>query len=128
MNGHEQLINVKLKKDGTTLNEASVLINNNFWNASVNRTYYACFYAVGALLLTKDIKPVTHKGIQTMFNKQFVLNGTFPRELSKFYSNLYGSRHLGDYGDFIDFDEGTAKGFFSTAKVFIAEIESIIKK
>lgn len=44
---------VTLKHDGSTIHiaEIEVLIENKLWNTAINRMYYACFYAVGALLL-----------------------------------------------------------------------------
>lgn len=43
------------------------MIENEFWNASINRIYYACFYAVSGLLLKYDINTSTYKGIRQMF-------------------------------------------------------------
>ena len=47
----EKVIFYKLERAKSTLTEAELLINNNFYNATVNRIYYACFYAVTALLI-----------------------------------------------------------------------------
>jgi uncharacterized protein (UPF0332 family) len=38
------------------MKEARLMIDSGFLNAAVNRLYYACFYAVSAILLTKPYK------------------------------------------------------------------------
>jgi uncharacterized protein (UPF0332 family) len=60
------LIKYRYNRASETLKEAESLIENKFWNASVNRISYACYYAVGALLLTKDINTSTHKGLRQL--------------------------------------------------------------
>jgi enterochelin esterase family protein len=44
------------------------MIENNKWNTAVNRLYYACFYAVIALLLKNDIETQSHNGARTKFS------------------------------------------------------------
>ncbi len=66
MNENNQEYNVKyrLEKAKATLIEVDTHIKNKFWNTSVNRMYYACFYAVSALLLKNKIDATTHAGIR----------------------------------------------------------------
>ncbi len=46
----KDIIKYRIRKARETFNEVDVLIENEFWNTAVNRIYYACFYAVTALL------------------------------------------------------------------------------
>ena len=63
----DELVTYRINRAFETLNEADKMIENQFWNASINRTYYACFYAVSGLLLKKGVDTSTHKGIRQMF-------------------------------------------------------------
>lgn len=45
----------RIKRAIETISEVEKHIENGFWNTSVNRMYYACFYAVGALLVKNGI-------------------------------------------------------------------------
>ena len=52
--------------------DALILLENKRWNSIINRLYYACFYAVIALLLKNNIEIQTHAGARNQFNLQFV--------------------------------------------------------
>jgi len=47
------LILYRLSRAHEALEEAKILLKEGYANTFVNRIYYACFYAVSALLLTK---------------------------------------------------------------------------
>jgi uncharacterized protein len=47
------LVQYRLDRAREALAEAVLLLDSGHANTGVNRLYYACFYAVSALLLTK---------------------------------------------------------------------------
>jgi uncharacterized protein (UPF0332 family) len=49
------LIAYRLQRAREALDEAALLLERNYINTFVNRVYYACFYSVTALLLTRDL-------------------------------------------------------------------------
>ena len=63
------------------LRSAGILIKEEDLEASVSRSYYAMFYATEALLLTKSLKPSSHKGVITLFGEHFIKTGILPREM-----------------------------------------------
>jgi uncharacterized protein len=68
-------LNFKLQRATDTLNDAMLLADNERWNSSINRLYYACFYAVTALLNSYSIDAKTHEGIRIKFMNEFVKTG-----------------------------------------------------
>jgi uncharacterized protein (UPF0332 family) len=96
------LIKYRADRSVETLKEAKAMIDNGFWNASVNRIYYSCFYAVSALLLLKSVETGSHKGIRQMFGLHFVQKGIVSKDDGRFFSDLYDRRQTGDYDDFIN--------------------------
>ena len=68
---NDDLIKYRTSRSLETLKEADLLIQNEFWNASINRIYYACYYAVSALLLKSNINSSSHKGIRQLFGLHF---------------------------------------------------------
>jgi uncharacterized protein (UPF0332 family) len=74
MNDNE-LINYRLSRALETYQEALLLGRENHWNAAANRLYYACFYAVNALLLKNGVSCSTHNGVKSEFHKSFIIAG-----------------------------------------------------
>ena len=71
----EELIRYRLSRAEETLEEARLLAENKNGNAAVNRLYYACFYAVLALLIRDGRYSSKHSGVRALFNIHFVKNG-----------------------------------------------------
>jgi len=125
---NNDLILHRINKAHDSLREAMVMAANEFWNAAVNRIYYACYYAVSALLLKKSIKTQTHKGVRQMFGLHYVQKGIISRESGKFFTDLYDRRQTGDYDDYIVYSKETVEALFIQAKVFIDQIEQILNQ
>ena len=67
-----ELISYRIQKSKDTLKEIEILINNELWLTSANRIYYACFYAVTALMLKEGLNAKSHVGIRQMFGLHFI--------------------------------------------------------
>lgn len=63
-----------------------------------------------------------------MLGMHFVRTGKFPIPLSKFYTDLFDNRQIGDYEDFIYFDEQTTSELYPQAVEFIEAIEKLLFK
>ena len=117
----------RLQRAKETLLEVETHIENKFWNTAINRLYYACFYAVGSLLIKHGIETASHSGARQKFGQLFVKTGIVDRALAKHYTNLFEKRHKGDYNDFYDYDEETVLRLFPLSKQFIEKIEELQK-
>jgi len=93
------LITYRLERARESLEEANILLERGYGNTFVNRLYYACFYAVSALLLTKGLSSAKHSGIRSLFHQNFVKSGLVKTELAQFYDMLFDNRQKGDYAD-----------------------------
>lgn len=123
----EDYANYRLQRSRETVREVELLIENEFWNAAINRMYYASFYAVGALLVQKGIETSSHSGARLKFGQLFVKTGLIDRSLGKHYSDLFEKRHKGDYNDFFDHDEDTVLRLFPKTKELIDKIDLLIQ-
>ncbi len=97
-------------------------------NAYVNRLYYACFYAVSALLLIKNISTSKHGYLRSLMHRNFVKIGLIPRELGKHFDLLFNNRQKGDYSDFARFKAEDVTGWLEGTQKFLAHAESLIPK
>lgn len=122
------LVKFRIERSFETFKEAKAMIDNEFWNASVNRIYYSCYYGVSALLLKKNIETNSHKGIRQMFGLHFVQQGLVSKEDGRFFSDLYDRRQTGDYDDFVTYDKETVLKLYEQADGFIFRIADMIRK
>lgn len=121
-----EYIKYRLSKAHEALKDAKILAANDSWNASINRLYYACYYAVSALLLKRNIIVKTHTGQITKFNELYVKTGLVDRESGRIYANLMDWRQQGDYGDMFDFDEEKVSPVIQPVERFIDELTHLI--
>ena len=126
--GSEDLIKYKLERSDETLEEAKIMLGSSHLFGAANRIYYACFYAVSALLLSKDLSSHKHSGVLSLFNRHFVKTGLIPVELGKFYSRLFDTRIESDYADLVTIDLKEIQDNLKTAEIFIPAVKSLIKE
>jgi uncharacterized protein (UPF0332 family) len=122
----QDLVNHRLNRAIETLSEIDILVKNKLWSTAVNRLYYACYYAVNALLVKYEVKAETHGGVRRMFGLKFVKTGLVSKETGKFYSDIFDIRHSSDYDDFIELTQEKTLELISPAKKLIQEIETIL--
>jgi uncharacterized protein (UPF0332 family) len=103
----EDYSSYRIQRAIETIQEVEAHIEKKFWNTAINRMYYACYYAVGALLVKHGIETSSHKGTRQKFGELFVKTGKMDKNLAKHFTDLSEKRHKGDYNDFFDYDEET---------------------
>jgi len=122
----QDLIAYRLERARDALVEARVMQDIGHPNACVNRIYYACFYAVSALLVAHGYSSAKHSGVRSLFGRHFVNTGLIARDLGRFYSHLFESRQESDYVDFVRVDSDELAPMFEVAARFIAAVEALI--
>ena len=122
----QDLVKYRVGNARKTLDEVEILMQNNLYNTAINRLYYACFYAVTALLLQNDIKSKTHSGARQMLGMHFIDTGIIPADSGTFYTKIFTMRHKGDYEDFIDYEYQDTLVLIEPARKLIAEIEAVL--
>jgi uncharacterized protein len=123
--GQKDLIELKLQRAEETLEEAKIMLDTEHYFGASNRVYYACFYAVSALLMTKNLSSSKHSGVIALFNKHFIKENVLPVELGKFYSRIFDNRQQSDYGDVFTIEIEELKNDFETAENLINKIKEL---
>lgn len=62
----DALVAYRLRRSHEALEEARLLADHGHSNAAVNRLYYACFYAVSALLSSRGLSSARHSGVRSL--------------------------------------------------------------
>ena len=115
----QDLIVYRMSRATETLAEVSLLANTEHWNAAINRLYYACYYAVCALLVKHDVSTKTHDGARRQLGALIVQKGVL-------YSILFDMHQKGDYDDFVIYKKEQVDYLIPRGFKFIELIKTVV--
>jgi uncharacterized protein len=121
---HEEVayIRYRMERASHSLRAARRLHEDGELHDAVNRLYYACFYAVAALLLTEGMESRKHKGVRSLFDQQWIKVGRMPIEMGRFFHQIQSARLNADYEDLFSFSASDIERWLNDAESFIATI------
>jgi uncharacterized protein (UPF0332 family) len=122
----EELIKYRLQRAEAALEEAGVMADMHHWETCINRLYYACFYAVNALLLKFDLVSAKHTGVRSLFNSHFIATGKIEKHHGQLYNLLFKYRQQSDYEDLFKIEEHIVKEWLLQTKDFLKDIAAYI--
>ena len=94
------LSNHRLEKAKNLLKQAKLLLDNKQYDGSINRSYYAIFNAIRALLALIRVDSRKHSGVISYFDKYFVKTEICDKQFSKIAHIAFDVRQVSDYDDF----------------------------
>ena len=116
-----QLVAYRLNQSEETLEAARDLLKQNHLRDSINRSYYAMFYAGLGLLATRMLGSSKHSGVLSLFGQHFFKTGVFSADCSKYLREAFDMRQKCDYREFFEPDEEQARDLITHAEAFVAE-------
>ncbi|UCE36179.1 MAG: HEPN domain-containing protein [Thermoplasmata archaeon] len=66
-----------IKRARRYLKSSKILLDDGDNESSLSRAYYAMFYSVEAVLLTKELSFSSHRGVISGFGEHFIKTGIF---------------------------------------------------
>lgn len=106
------------------LQSAKILRDANSFKGANNRAYYVIFHAINAIHSLNGVAYKRHKDAIANFNKEYVKNGIFSREIGRKISGVEEIRHASDYDDFYIATKEEADEQIAVAEEFIRMIET----
>lgn len=129
MDGERQeLITYRLEQAQDALQQAYLLQENGHSSGSVNRAYYAMFYAVQALVAKHGATVSKHGGAIAFFDREIVKPERVGCNFSKWLHWLFDLRQDADYGTGNTPTEQQAKEGIEAAGRFVDEIRQRINE
>lgn len=122
-NQTSDLSDYRLNKARALAGEAKLLFDNRRYDGCINRSYYAIFSAVRSLLALVGLDSRKHSGVISYFDRYFVRDKIFDRELSRIVHNSFDVRQASDYQDFYIISEAQARAQLEDCMRFISEVE-----
>lgn len=120
------LIGLWLEKADEALASAELELNAGHANFAVNRLYYACFYAVTALLLRDGKQFARHSAVKSEFARNYIKPGRVDVKWNKVYQKLFDDRQEGDYIPTVAFEASDVSASLQQAREFIDLIRGLV--
>lgn len=110
------------------LYDAKLMLENGRYKNALNRGYYAIFHAIRAVNALDGFDSSKHSGVIAHFNKEYVKNEVFPKEVSRIIREASENREKADYLDFFIASKDEAEKQVNRAIKFIEYIEAYLIK
>ena len=120
------LSKIRLEKAKDCLRDSEILISTGGYKSSANRSYYAVFHGLRAVLVFADYDSKKHSGIISEFRRLYIKEGIFSEDVSRVIGRQFDLRSLSDYDDFFEITEQTAVKALEEAKFVLSEIEKYL--
>jgi hypothetical protein len=93
----------------------------------MNRVYYACFYAVCAVLAAEGMAYGKHSSVRAALHQHLVKQGRLATAWGAFYNRAFDDRQEADYEAGAEFDEVTVGDRIAKAAEFLAEMKRLLE-
>ena len=124
----KELARYRLKQAEESLDEARFLLAGRKSPRSVmNRAYYAMFYSVLALLIYEPYSSSKHSGVLSYFNKNFIRNEVFDKEMGRSLNKAFDLRQREDYREYSHLTALEAANFIEKAESFVKKVNDYLK-
>lgn len=122
------LSNARYEHAVECLDAAKALLESANFKSAANRSYYAVFHAMRAVLAYDGIDMKKHSGVSSEFRKLYIKTGIFDIRLSDIISVLFDIRTDSDYNDFFVISKDEVVEQVENAAFFLATIKEHLEK
>jgi uncharacterized protein (UPF0332 family) len=116
------LIRYRLDQAKEALSAAELNLANGLHRSTVNRAYYAMFYAVLALLAARQAETSRHSGAIAQFDQLYVRPTLLPKEFSRWLHDAFLHRQAADYGVELSVSRDEIELLLARARDFVAGV------
>lgn len=122
------LARYRLAKSNDDLESAKLNFRNHLLSQSINRSYYAIFHSVKALLAFEKFDSKKHSGIIAYFNQNFIKTNKIEKKYSEILVSAERIRINTDYNDFYIVDKEQAETQLTNAEKFANKMKEYISQ
>lgn len=109
------------------LSYADEILKIGDYKTVANRSYYAVFSAMRAVLALDSFDSKKHSGIIAEFRRRYLKTEILPKELSETIDSLVEIRQGSDYDDFYIVSKEEVTLQLKNARLFVTEVENYLK-
>ena len=116
----------RLEKAYECIKSAEALVEIEDFTTVANRSYYAMFHAMRAVMALDGEDRKKHSGVVAYFQENYIKSGTFDKEFSYAIKNAFLVRQESDYEDFYVVSKSEAIEQLENAKQFVTAVDKHI--
>ncbi|MGN0543147.1 MAG: HEPN domain-containing protein [Acutalibacteraceae bacterium] len=120
------LSKVRLQTATSCLEDSRALIESGGYKSAVNRSYYAVFHAMRAVLALDSFDSKKHSGIISEFRKNYIKTQIFDDDMSRIIGDQFDARSHSDYDDFYVISKDFAVNQLEEAETAVGKIEKYL--
>lgn len=120
------LANYRMEDAWKAICSAKALYQIEDYKGANNRAYYACYYAIVAVLAIEKIAFKRHKDTVAYFNRNYVHGGVFPAEFGHKLHMIKEVREKSDYDDFYILNKNDTKEQIELAEHFFDLVQEYL--
>ena len=124
----QAIVEFRLEKALRAFEQASGVVQMQYWETVANRLYYAAYNAVSALLIAYGHNAQSHSGVTHLFGQHFVKTGIVPTEYGRLYHKLFSMRLTGDYDDTYGITEADVIPYIEPARLLIEDVSQLARE
>ena len=122
------LVEYRMQQARDAREEAEILFERGKYRGALNRVYYSMFYAVLALLASRELTASKHSGVIYLFHREFVKTEMIPLDVAKFLDIAFDLRNKCDYRDFVTPDFQRVAELLKQSEVFIDTVKATLER
>ena len=122
------LARYRMEKAQECLTDAQDCLRLGKYSVAANRSYYAIFNAMRAMLNLEGEDYKRHSGVISEFRKRFLKTGILSPALSDIIRNLFDLRNSSDYDDFYVVSKGEVEMQTANAVLFTETVRECLMK
>ena len=122
----KSLSKIRLETAKGCLKDSQILLDSGSFKSSANRSYYAVFHAMRAVLVFDEFDSKKHSGIISEFRKRYIKTGILSAEISKIIDIQFSVRTHSDYDDFYIISKSESAEQFSEAEKMVEAVENYL--
>ncbi len=124
----KELSRYRLSKAEGYLKDAQATFAMGLYDTAANRSYYAIFHAMRALLALEGKDFRKHSGVISCFQRDYIKTGIFEKSLSDIVKSAFALRTESDYEDFYVISLEEVAQQVTEAAVFLNEVKAYLSR
>lgn len=120
----DSYVKYRLETSAERLCVAKELLDNKHYRDSINRSYYAIFSTLRALLATRRVDFAKHSAVIGYFRREYIKTKIFDTKFSDYVGEAFNLRNDCDYEDFVIVTREDAQNQYGHAR----ELYELVKK